>query len=125
MQNSPHAPDLLDIAAEVLRREIVPALEGTACYHARIAANLVAMVARELRLAPAANRCEAGRLRALLDTMEGDVATLNRTLTQRLRDGAMTIDDPSVARHLIMTVMAKLAIDNPDFARLSQQPNPS
>jgi hypothetical protein len=40
--------------AEVLEQEIVPALDGPAQHHARVAASLVAIVERELRLRDAA-----------------------------------------------------------------------
>lgn len=65
MHDRPDAPALLDAVETLLRDAIVPQLTGATAYHARIAASVVAIVARELRLGPAAERAEAERLGAL------------------------------------------------------------
>ena len=66
MQPRPTAAELLAIVAEVLDRDIVPALDGPVQHHARVAASLVAIVERELRLAPDAADAELAASLALL-----------------------------------------------------------
>ena len=50
MQQPPTAAELLATVMEVLGDEVVPSLTGPVQHHARVAANLVAIVERELRL---------------------------------------------------------------------------
>lgn len=115
MEDRPDSAALLDAVEALLRDEVVPRLDGATAYHARIATSVVAVVARQLRLGPAAAAAEIGRLRALL----GDGADA-AMLADRLRDGSSSIDDPAVADHLWLTTRAKLAIDQPRYPRLAQ-----
>ena len=115
MEDRPDSAALLDAVEALLRDDIVPRLNGATAYHARIAASVVAIVARQLRLGPAADAAERERLSRFLDGM-GDPALL----AERLRDGKLAIDDPGVADHLWRTTLAKLAIDQPRYPRLAQ-----
>ena len=54
MQQLPTAAQLLATVADVLEREIVPALQGPTQHHARVAASIVGIVERELTLGDAA-----------------------------------------------------------------------
>ena len=47
MQHSPTAAELLATVVEVLSDEVVPILDGPVQHHARVAANIVAIVERE------------------------------------------------------------------------------
>lgn len=119
MQPPPTASDLLAVVAEVLSDEIVPALSGPVQHHARVAASLVAIVEREIRLAPAADATERTLLAGLLDvdpdTDERDLAGLRAALATRLRDGLA--DDPATAADvweaLMTTTRADLRIARP------------
>ena len=71
VQPRPTAAELLAIVAEVLERDIVPALDGPVQHHARVAANLVAIVERELRLAPGAAIDELAAVDSLLHDRPG------------------------------------------------------
>ena len=80
MQPRPTAAELLACVTEVLEQEIVPALDGPAQHHARVAASLVAIVERELRLGDGA----ADREReALAPFVAGEHATMWRPSGQR------------------------------------------
>ena len=59
---------------------------------------------------------QAGRagLAALLGR-DGSLALLNAELCVRLREGRMALDDPALLAHLRRCVLARLAIDNPEF----------
>lgn len=119
MEDRPDGAALLDAVEALLRDEIVPRLDGAVAYHARIAASIVAIVARRLRLAPAAEAEELDRLQALVSE-ERDLSALTAALAAQLRTGALAIDDPAVADHLWRTTRAKLAIDQPRYPRLAQ-----
>lgn len=90
------------------------ALSGRLAFHAKVASNALAIVARELEQAPDAAEAEAlapfGGVQAVCDG---------------LRDGMLAPDDPALLRAVRQAVLARLAVDNPryaTFARLMERP---
>jgi Domain of unknown function (DUF6285) len=115
MQDPPTVTELLDAAAAFLREVAVPQLSGHASFHARVAANALDLIKRELELRPAAERGEHARLRALLRT-DGSLEELNALLSRRIAAGEIDLQTPGVAEHLWATTLAKVAIDQPTYA---------
>lgn len=115
MQDQPTAIELLDVAAHFVRNEFLPRLTGHAAFNARVTANVLDIVRRELMFAPAANASEIARLQALLGET-GDLETLNHRLCERLASGEIGLDTPGLADHLWQTTLAKLSIDQPGYA---------
>lgn len=115
--------ELLEAVEEFLRDEAMPRLEGRASFHARVAANVVAIVRRELATGAALDGEER---RGLLELLTGDGTTadaladrptkeLARELCRRIRSGAIAADDSRLRRHLWETALGKLSIDNPRY----------
>ncbi|WP_218508847.1 DUF6285 domain-containing protein [Variovorax sp. dw_308] len=117
MQDPPAAAELIEAVAAFLREQVVTSTGGAAVpFHARVAANALDIVQRELSLAPEANARERVRLRALLGAdMPADLAEANRLLCARIASGAMTLATPGLAEHLRQTARDKLAIDQPGY----------
>ncbi|WP_337188415.1 DUF6285 domain-containing protein [Phenylobacterium sp.] len=94
--------------------EIRPALDPRNAFLARVAANALATVHRELTQGPDAE-ADAVRLMAGLLDREGGHAELNSELCDRIRSGDFTVETPGLLAAL--TVMAKnqLAIDQPNY----------
>ena len=115
MREQPSAADLLDAVGEFLTRELLPTLSGRQAFHARVAANVLAIVRREMRLGPAADREEAARLAALLGEA-GDADSLNALLCERIAAGEVAVDDPALIQHLWATTLDVLAVDQPGYA---------
>lgn len=121
MQDAPHPEQLLEAVVRFLRNEALPALsrhgEGALAYQARVAANMLDIVKREVTLAPAADAAELARLQALVGRPgePGDLATLNRRLAERIADGSLDAATPGVAEHLWHNTLAKLAVDQPGY----------
>ena len=124
MQDRPTAIELLDAVRGFVERDVIPALDGTAKFHARVAANVLAIVARELALDDAHLVAEWERLDGLLDPapLPADPAerraalrARTETLCARIRDGAADAGPvrEAVLAHLTATVREKLAIANP------------
>jgi aminoglycoside phosphotransferase (APT) family kinase protein len=65
-QDQPTAGELLELTAEFLRGEVMPALHGRTAFHVRVAANVLGMVRREIAVAPGHARAEAETLGGLL-----------------------------------------------------------
>lgn len=125
MQDRPTATELLDAVRGFVEREVIPALDGTAKFHARVAANVLAIVARELTLGDAHLTAEWQRLDALLQDalpLPGDPADRRRALRARTEALCARIRDgdadggpfrDAVRAHLAATVREKLEIANP------------
>ncbi len=113
--NPPDRLQLLDKVLEILEREpATPAGDGSA-YETRIALSLLRLIRRELATSEQLLEEERLRLVKLLDEA-GDVAALNHMLCERIRSGRLDIGGPALLRHLRLTTLAKLAIDNPRYS---------
>ena len=124
MQDRPTIAELLDAVRGFLESEVIGALDGTAKFHARVAANVLAIAQRELELEPAQLIAEWQRLDALLGAaaLPEDRAVLRERLSkrteelcERIRSGAAD-DEPvraAVLEHVRATVREKLAVANP------------
>jgi len=124
MQDRPTATELLDAVRGFLERDVISALDGTAKFHARVAANVLAIVGRELALDDAQLVAEWARLDALLGAVDppadqaarrGALRDRTEALCVRIRDGAADAGPfrDAVLAHLTATVREKLTIANP------------
>ena len=115
MHDQPSATELLRAVQEFIREHAMPQLDGHAAFHARVAANVLGIVERELELGPQFAAEERERLRELHQS-DGELETLNRELCARIRSGELTPGTPGLMDHLWQTTLAKLAIDQPNYA---------
>ena len=115
MQDPPTVDELLESTTAFLREVAMPQLTGHAAFHARVAANALDLVRRELTLGARSTQAEQARLEALLDA-HGSLTELNQLLCQRIAAGTLDLDTPGLAEHLWATTLAKLAIDQPTYA---------
>ena len=115
MREQPTAAELIDAVAEFITRDVAPTLTGRLAFHARVAANVLAIVRRELAEGPAADRADAARLAALLGH-DGEPAALTEELCRRIEAGEIAADDPALIDHLWATTIATLAVDQPGYA---------
>ncbi len=119
MQDPPSAAELVRAVAAFLRDEALPALEGRNAYLARVSANTLEIVAREIEAAPAAAAAERARLLALLGRSDDDDATLvqlNAELCRHIETGSIGADTPGLLAHLWTTTLAALAVDQPGYS---------
>lgn len=110
----PPAADLVDVVRQFLEREIMPTLSGDRRFHCRVAINVLAMVQRQLSLAPALDAEERERLVALLG-QEGSLEALNRELARGIREGTMDLNRDDLIQHLRRTMADALRINNPKW----------
>jgi hypothetical protein len=113
-QDRPSALELLEAVREFLERDVMPSTDGRVAFHARVAANVVGIVERELEHGAALDAAELTRLRSLLDR-DGDLNDLTTELSRRIRDGSLDDRRAAVIEHVRETVRAKLAVANPKY----------
>lgn len=126
MQDRPDPDELLAAVAEFLRQQAMPQLQGRSAFHARVAANVVDIVRRQLALAPKSDASERVGLRALLGR-DGSPDELNRQLCERIASGQLGLHTPALLDHLWQVTLAKLAVDQPrysTYARAIGEPPP-
>lgn len=114
MHQRPDPADLLAAVAMYLREQALPQLPGHAAYLARVAANALDIVRRQLQQAPLAEAAETARLRVLLQ-QDGPLQDLNRRLCERIAAGDIGLHTPGLAEHLWLTTLDTLAVDQPGY----------
>jgi len=120
MPNSrPAAAELVEAVRDFLEREVLPSLGGDRRFQCRVAVNVLALVARELELGPAADRAEHAALAALLER-DGALEELRRTLAEGIRGGHIDAERDDVVAHVRATLRDALAVNNPKW--LAQEP---
>ncbi len=117
----PVSRQLVEAVRRYLEQVAVPALEGHAAFHGKVAINVLAIVARELELGPAAAAAEQKRLVALIGH-DGDLDGLRRKLCAKLRAGDVSLDTPGLADHLLATAVDRVRIEQPTYASLQLAP---
>ncbi len=115
MYDPPDLGELVTAVREFLEEQAMPQLEGRTAFHARVAANALAIVERQLSLGPAAEAAEQERLASLLGA-EGSLEELTRELCRRIRSGELGRDDDELLAHLRRTTLDKLAVDQPRYS---------
>ena len=118
MQDRPLANDLLAAVRRFLTDTAMPQLQGHAAFSARVAGNVLDILAREMALAPGFQKAETRRLRELLDIAPDtnvDLLELNQQLCAKIASGEMSLTSPGLRDHLIKVSMGKLAIDQPRY----------
>jgi hypothetical protein len=109
----PRAEELAEAVARWID-QIRPSLDPRNAFLARVAANALGTVGRELTQGPAAEAAAARRLTVLLDHA-GAIDDLNRDLCERLRAGRMDAATPGLLAALRANVLEQLAIDQPNY----------
>jgi hypothetical protein len=116
-QDRPTMAELLSAIAGLLREEVTPVLDKAdprLGFQMRVAANSLAILEREARLGPAADRREHERLTKLLGR-SGSLEELNRELARQLRSSERDEHDEALMAHLEATIADKIVIANPKW----------
>lgn len=106
--DAPNAMELLESVREWLDREVIPATDGRLRFHARVAANVLAIVEREIDLGPAQADAHATRL-ALLGVAD------DTALAAAIRNREFDDRSDELLAALTAAVHDKLAVANPRY----------
>jgi hypothetical protein len=124
VQDRPTVHELLEAVRQFLEADVVPVLDGPRQFHARVAANVLAIVGRELAGEETALAAEWRRLAALLGAdppppglgaLRAAVRDATAALAERIRRGDADAGPfrDAVRTHVGATVREKLAVANP------------
>jgi hypothetical protein len=127
MQDRPTSIELLEAAADFVESELVPAVQGARQFQARVVANVMRVVAREIKLEDPLVRSEVKALARLLGHDAPHLHSLNdlcaaavsmgEELTTKIRAGEA--DDGGWRREVLAVVRQsvedKLRIANPRY----------
>jgi len=94
--------------------EIRPTLDPRNAFLARVAANAMATIARELTQGPAAEAEATARMGEVLGH-DGTFGELNTELCARIRSGDLTVESPGLLAALTAMAKNQLAIDQPSY----------
>ena len=94
--------------------EIRPGLDPRNAFLARVAANALATVGRELTQGPAAEAAAVAAMGGVLGR-GGAYDDLNAELCRRIRAGEFTVETPGLLVALSLMARDQLAIDQPNY----------
>jgi aminoglycoside phosphotransferase (APT) family kinase protein len=108
LHGRPTAADLTGAVALFLREEVMPATEGRLNFLARVAANALDGVGRELLLGPEQQRRHRERLAAFGQADQAGLAAA-------IRSGEIEADDPELLAAVRSAVTDRLSVANPRY----------
>ncbi len=125
MQDRPTIDELLRAVREFLETDLTPVLEGTKKFHTRVAANVLAIIQRELVSEEGQLRREWVDLSRILSLdpalpatsveLRKELRRRNKALCERIREGHYDTGSAraTVWRHVRQTVIEKLSVNDP------------
>lgn len=115
MLDRPNGEDILAAVSRLLRETLMPRLPPDVVFQARVAANALDLVAREINSGERVEGEARLRLQQLLNR-DGSLQELETELSTRIRTGQLGLQSPVLMEHLWATTLAKMAIDQPGYA---------
>jgi hypothetical protein len=120
MQDEPTPIELTKAVADFLRNDITPMISGHNAFKLRVAINIIDLVTRQLTLEQGSDWEESARLAKLLG-MEGSLIEQNHALADKIASGEVDLNTPGLSEHLWQTTLAKLAVDQPNYASYKRE----
>jgi hypothetical protein len=124
-QDQPSAPELLEAVAAYLFAELRPEVPREQRFRVLVAANVCAMVAREIRVGPGPSREDLALFRELLgeereaptdpEAIDAEARRAGGELAKRLRSGELDDRLDELAPKLAEHVRRKLAVARPGY----------
>jgi Domain of unknown function (DUF6285) len=116
MQDQPSAPELLDAVAEYLSGELRPEVSVEQRFKVLVAANVCAVVARELRAGDGPDLADASLFADLLDgDADAGADALAARLAERIRAGDFDARLPELMEALRAHSRRKLEVSRPSY----------
>jgi aminoglycoside phosphotransferase (APT) family kinase protein len=113
----PRLDELVTSVRDYLRNDVMNATKGRTNFLARVAGNSLDIVLRDLAVGEKHRARQRERLREVLGE-SGELETLRRSLSIRLRENRIALDHPGLAEYLREAVVNQVAIDQPTYSGL-------
>lgn len=123
MHDSPDPSEILAAASDFVKRSLVPVLPPELSFNARVTANALELVARQITEDERVTTANRTKLAALLKC-EAPEDVLVAELARRIETGEMVLQDPALIDYLWTTTLAKLAVDQPRYASYRAETGP-
>ena len=121
MHDQPSVRELVQAVKNFVDETAMPELTGRAGFHARVASNVLGTILRDIDTRFEADASEKTRLLDLLEApADTSLSKLNEDLRQRIRSGELTIRSDDLMRHLKMTAIDQLKVDQPNYSALKK-----
>lgn len=114
LHDRPTVAELVEAVEELLRREVVDAVDDRLRFHVRVAANALAIVGRQLSMGPAQELAHRERLERLGVHSDTELAAA-------IRSGALDDRYDEVLEVLRQATADKLAVANPGYVDADPQ----
>jgi aminoglycoside phosphotransferase (APT) family kinase protein len=118
-EDMPRIDELLISVRDYLRGDVMAATQGRLNFMSRVASNSLDIVLRDLSLGNRARQDEHARLQHIFNDSIAGLNDLRWRLVEGLRSGSVDLTDEHVQRHLRITVVNQLAIDQPRYSGLA------
>ena len=118
MHEAPSSEELLGSVIGFLNHVAAPQLTGQAAFHARVAANALALVEREIAQRPSADARAQALYADLLQDQTSLLEALTKQVCAHIRSGELSCDNPALLAALREITFAQLAIDQPSYSGL-------
>lgn len=110
----PDASTLLGAAIKYLEDELTPTLDGYHRFKTRVTINVLSTIRRELELRERQSADEHSRLVELLGH-NGNLSELSIELAEKIRTGAISVEDRQTRDHVRRSLQQALSINNPNW----------
>ncbi len=111
----PRTGELLASVRNFLREQVMSATTGRNRFLARVGANSLDIVLRELEYGAGHHAAQTEFLQKFFQSDE-DFCSLQWRLVDKLRDGSIPLDAPGLAEYLRQSVVTQVAVDQPSYS---------
>lgn len=120
MHNQPSQTELIDAVKFFISDTAIPQLTGRAAFHARIALNVLDILARDINERSKNEEAELTRLQQYLECYDPrmNINDLNALLCENISSGKQDIADPDLLELLQANAVAQIEVDQPKYSGL-------
>lgn len=118
MHEAPSTQELLGSVIGFLNDVVAPQLSGQAGFHARVAANALALIGRDMANRSEAEARETALYAGLLGLPAENLPALRHALCAAIQSGQVGIDDRRLLQVLREVTTAQVLIDQPTYSGL-------
>lgn len=115
--NMPRSDELIESVRDFLRQDVMDETEGRTNFLARVGANSLDIILREMEFGPSVLAWEEQVLSQLTGS-SGSIDELRWQLVKNLRNNAITLDNTELQSYLRQSVVSMVSIDQPNYSGL-------